>query len=278
VRLGVPDLGAGDLFGSSMANMLILAILGFLRPVGGVFRQAAPDLALVGCLAIALNAVGGAFVLASPTYAFAGIGPESLVLVLSFVAGMRVVYRQSSLHSALPVTAPAPPTSPTAPVTPTLRSSTLAFALATVVILVAAPTFAGASERIAELSGLGSTFVGTWLVGLSTSLPEVVTSVAAVRLGAHDLAVGNLFGSNAVNMTIFFAMDLAHPGEAIFGALDPLHALSALFAVVLMAVGIAAILFRAERRYALLEPSGALMVIIYLAGLWTLYLRSRPGI
>jgi cation:H+ antiporter len=49
--------------------------------------------------------------------------------------------------------------------------------------------------------------MGTWLVGLATSLPELVTSLAAVRLRAYDLAVGNLFGSNALNMTIFAVLD-----------------------------------------------------------------------
>jgi cation:H+ antiporter len=47
------------------------------------------------------------------------------------------------------------------------------------------------------------------LVGITTSLPELVTATAAVRLGAFDLAVGNLFGSNAFNMAAFFFVDLA---------------------------------------------------------------------
>ncbi|MEO6057488.1 MAG: hypothetical protein ABIQ49_11655, partial [Gemmatimonadales bacterium] len=86
--------------------------------------------------------------------------------------------------------------------------------------------------------------------------------------------VGNLFGSNAFNMTVFFAMDLAHPGGSIFGALDPTHAISALFAVILMALGLAAIVYRAERRMALLEPGSALMVVVYVVALWTLFGRG----
>ena len=145
-------------------------------------------------------------------------------------------------------------------------------------MLVAAPAFAWSAKRIAELSGLGTTFVGTWLVGLATSLPELVTAVAALRLGAVDLAVGNLFGSNAFNMVVFLAMDLAHPGGSIFGALDPAHGLSALLAVVLMALGLAAIVLRSEGRRNLLEPGSALMIAVYLSGLLLLYLyATRPA-
>jgi cation:H+ antiporter len=101
-----------------------------------------------------------------------------------------------------------------------------------------------------------------------------VASVAALRIGAVDLAIGNLFGSNAFNVVIFLPLDLAHPGGSIFAALDPVHALSALLAVVLMAVGLAAIVLRSEGRRNVLEPGSALMLVLYLAGLWLLYART----
>jgi cation:H+ antiporter len=137
------------------------------------------------------------------------------------------------------------------------------------------PVFAYSAERIAELTGLGQTFIGTLLVGLSTSLPELVTAFAAARIGAFDLAVGNLFGSNAFNMVVFLPMELAHRGGPLFPLLDPSHALTAFFAIVLMALGLAAIMYRAERRHALVEPGSVLMVICYLLALWALYDHAR---
>ena len=271
VRMGAPDLAAGDLFGSSMANMLILACLGLLPPSGRVFRDATPGHALTACLAIVLNAAAGAFVLARLGAGDWAVGPESILLLLGFVAGMRVVYAHRPPTVPLvpgPVATP-PPATP-AP----LPRALLHFGLASLAVLAVAPLFASSAERIATLTGLGSTFVGTWLVGLSTSLPEVVTSLAALRIGAVDLAIGNLFGSNAFNMGIFFAMDLAHPGGSIFGVLDTSHAISALMAVVLMAVGLAAIVLRGEGRVRLLEPGSALILILYAGGLWALYAHT----
>ena len=272
VRLGAVDLAAGDLFGSSLANMLILAAIGYVSVRGPVFRVATPVHAVTACLAISLNATAGVFVLTSVERPGWPVGLESLLLAAGFMAGMRVVYTHRSDG-----TTPGP--QPRARWTSGARVALLRFGVASAAVVLAAPAFAWSAMRIADLTGLGTTFIGTWLVGLATSLPELVTAVAAVRLGAVDLAIGNLFGSNAFNMVVFLAMDLAHPGGSIFAALDHTHALTALLAVVLMALGLAAIVLRSEGRRSLLEPGSALMILVYLLGLLLLYpqVGHAPG-
>jgi cation:H+ antiporter len=271
VRLGAPDLAAGDLFGSSLANMLILAAIGYVRPYAPVFRAATPGHAVTACLAIVLNAAAGIFVLTAEDRPGWPLGAESLLLALGFFAGMRVVYshRTDGGVGGPQIIVPGV----RAP-TWDFRTAVRRFGVATLAVLVAAPAFAWSAKRIAELSGLGTTFVGTWLVGMATSLPEVVTSIAALRLGAVDLAIGNLFGSNAFNMVVFLAMDIAYPGGSIFAVLDSTHAITALLAVVLMALGLAAIVLRSEGRRTLLEPGSALMLVVYLSGLWLLYAHA----
>jgi len=71
-------------------------------------------------------------------------------------------------------------------------------------ILVSAPYLVKASDQIVQLSGMHHHFIGTTLVALSTSLPELVTTIVAFRMGSPDLALGNIFGSNAFNMIMFF--------------------------------------------------------------------------
>ena len=80
-----------------------------------------------------------------------------------------------------------------------LRSRWIGFGVATGVIFVAARFLAPTADAIAERSNLGGTFFGTTFVAITTSLPELVTTLAAVRIGAFDMAVGNVFGSNAFN-------------------------------------------------------------------------------
>jgi len=275
VRIGAVDLAAGDLFGSSMANMLILALVDLLPPRGRLLRNAAFEHVLSGSLAIVLNALAAAFVLARLGVGFLGVGLDSLALVLLYVAGMRAVYRHGRIAAEPAVQAAegGRGAAGAAPARPRLRGPLVRFGLASLAILAAAPQFARSAEGIAVATGLGNTFVGTLLVGLSTSLPELVSSLAAVRIGAYDLAVGNLFGSNGFNMAIFAVLDLFQPGY-LLAALDPAHALSGLFAVVLMGLGLAALVYRVQRGLAMLEPSSAAMLLTYLLAVGILYARA----
>jgi cation:H+ antiporter len=266
VRLGAADLAVGDLFGSSMANMLILAVIDLMPPRRHVLRQAAFDHTLAASLAIALNALAGALVIVRPSATLAGIGPASLLLFVLYLAGTRAVYRHT--HREMdPAPANAASAAPRSATRAGLRRALLRLSGAALAVLLAAPAFAWSAQGIATITGLGNTFVGTWLVGLATSLPELAASLAAVRMGAFDLAVGNLFGSNALNMAILLALDAVHPGS-LFPALDPGHALTALFAVILMSLGVAAIVFRAKRHFAMLEPDSVLILLTYAAALW----------
>lgn len=262
VRIGASDLAVGDLFGSSLANMLILALIDLIPPRRGVLQRAALDHALAAALAIALNALAAVLVFTRPVASVLGVAPGSALIFIVYVAGARAVYRHSVRDGAEP-----------APVRESTGRPLRGFALAALIVLAAAPAFAWSARGIAEISGLGNTFVGTALVGLATSLPEIATCLAAVRIGSFDLAVANLFGSNAINMAILLPLDLAQPGS-LFAALDPGHALSGLFAVVLMSLGLAAIVYRARRRLAMLEPDSALIAAAYFAALWLLYRHS----
>lgn len=276
VRLGALDLAVGDLLGSSMANMLVLAVIDLLPPRGYVLRRVTLDHALAACLAIALNALAGVLVLVRPEAGPWWVGPGSLLLFFSYLGGTRAVYRHATReipHATAPSVKAA---SDQARPEHSLPRAIAGFAAAALVVLLAAPAVAWSAKGIAVVSGLGNTFVGTWLVGLSTSLPELVASIAAVRLRAFDLAVGNLFGSNAYNMAMFLPLDLAQPGD-LFAELDPDHAVAALFSSMLMSIGLAAIVYRAERRFAMLEPSSLLMVVAYAAAVLLLYSHTGRG-
>jgi cation:H+ antiporter len=272
VRLGAPDLAAGDLFGSSMANMLILAVIDLWPARRRVLRNATLDHALSACLAIVLTALAAVLVLARPGASFLSVSPGSVLLLALYLGGTRAVYRHVRRGQAVQAAETTP-----VPSGLTMRGALLRFGAAAAVVLAVAPVLAWSARGLASATGLGTTFLGTWLVGLTTSLPELATSLAAVRLGAFDLAVGNLFGSNAFNMALFFVLDLVQPGS-IFAGLDPNHALSALFGAILTSLGLAAIVYRAERRYGLLEPDSALMLLAYLLGLWILFTRTVPGL
>jgi cation:H+ antiporter len=270
VRIGVPDLAVGDLFGSSMANMLILAIVDLVLPRRQILRRVTLDHALAACLAIALTGLATAFVVLRHRPAIGGFGIGPLLLVVIYALGTRAVYRHVKRARVEPGPV-APERAAAAGATPALRRAVAGYLVTAAIILVAAPAFARSAERIAADTGLGTTFVGAWLVGLATSMPELVASLSAVRMGALDMAVGNLFGSNGFNMAIFFALDLAHRGGPLFAAVDQAHVITGVFAMVLTSMGLAAVVYRAERRFAMIEPDSLAIVLGYVFGLWMLH-------
>ncbi len=274
--LGVPDLAAGDLFGAGMTNMLTLGLIDLMHRQKRVWQQAAFEHALSAGLAMFLTGLAGFLVLSGLDVAHGGVGLGSLLLLLFYVFGMRLVFRQEAVkrrqrEQEAVLEAHAAEESTHAGKRQALRRASFGFGAAAVAILAAAPFLADAANDIAEQTGITATFIGTSLLGITTSLPELVTAVAAVRLGAFDLAVGNLFGSNAFNMAAFFFVDLADRSGPVFTSVSDAHAMTALWSILLMSTALMGIIYRVEKRYMLLEPDSFAIILGYCLGLWLLF-------
>lgn len=321
-----PDLAVGDLFGSSMANMAILAVIDLMRRKK-VWLVVEIGHARVASIAIGLTAMAVLAVLTPPGIALGWVGIDTLVIGTAYVAAVGWMRRSPVGRFAegqvLPVptgwsepdddgespegaggtgdlitvdemaAAPAQEvsaddegvTAPSGEVveaggrspeeSAAIRRVVVRFGLAAAVILAAGPALARSGEELAEASGMGPTFVGTALVAISTSLPELVACVAAVRIGAADLAVGNLFGSNAFNMFALLFTDLAYLEGPVLAAVDPGQAVAGVAAVVLMALALAAIVHGAETRVLRLEPDAVLLLASYLGALYAVW-TVRP--
>ncbi len=271
-----PNLAAGDLFGSNMANMLILGIIDLMHRQKRVWQQAAFEHALSAGLAIFLTGLAAFFVLFGLDVKHGVIGLGSTLLLCFYVLGMRMVFTQEStkwrqLEREKLAEGDTEDTSKQQNTRRELRHAFFRFGAAALALLVSAPFLAGSARAISEQSGVSTTFVGTALLGITTSLPELVTAIAAVRLGAFDLAVGNLFGSNAFNMAAFFFVDVAFSGGPLFNVLSDASAMTALWSILLMSTGLMGIIYRVEQRYLLIEPDSLAIILGYCLGLWLLF-------
>jgi cation:H+ antiporter len=91
IRLQVPDLAVGDLFGSNMANMLILGTIDLFHRERRVWQQAAYEHTLIAALAIVLTGLAGIFIFCRVNVAF--IEPDSALMILSYALGMWALFR-----------------------------------------------------------------------------------------------------------------------------------------------------------------------------------------
>ncbi len=271
VRKGMADLALGDLMGSSLFNLLILAFLDLSSHSKGrmLSRQAARH-ALSGNVSAALAAIVALSLLTQPILAggeILGISYGLWLIVLGYIFGVRLIYcdQQASREEAVAAGA-----APAHTGSGTWHRPALGFFAAAAVIVVAGPYMAEAAGVIADASGLGKTFVGTTLVACSTSLPELVASLAALRMGAHDLAIGNVLGSNAFNMLLLIPLDLVHKGP-ILASVSKSHAITCLAAIVATLVVVLGQLYQVERRRFFIEPDASLVVVVIVGSLWLIY-------
>jgi cation:H+ antiporter len=272
VRMGAPDLAVGDLVGSSLFNLLILAILDLTRySRGQMLSKRSAAHALSAGTSVALTAIVAIFIFLGPKLGdatFLRLGPGSYVLIAAYFIGIRIIYFGQQ-RNAKPADAPEEATLPWLRKLG-LKGAIIGYIAAAAAILTAAPFLAHAAEDLAERSGLGGTFFGTTFVALCTSLPEVVTTFSAVRMKAFDLALGNIFGSNCFNMLIFVPLDLVDDGSLLATA-QPTHVYTALCVIVVTSVVILGQLFRVEKRKHFLEPDAWLAIALILASLTGLY-------
>lgn len=277
IRIGAPDLAVGDLFGSCLANLLILAMLDLMRHSNGhlLSRRAARH-ALSGSMSVALTAIAGVAMLTAPftgQIEVLGISPGLLLLALTYIGGARILYydqrvsaKVAEIEQAMESQAIHEPTEPPK----SLKRAILGFSTAAAVILVIGPFMSHAAEQFAAATGLGRSFVGTTLVALSTSLPEFVSTLAAVRLGAFDLAIGNIFGSNAFNMLLLVPLDVVQKGS-LMAAISSSHAITCLASILATQAAIVGQLYNVEARRRFLDPDAWLVIAVVFSGLALVY-------
>ncbi len=268
VRLGAADIAVGDLLGSSLFNLLILALLDCAYvPRWRMLSPVSAAHALPASQSIALTALAAIGILLGPRlggYTVLGLGPAVVVILLAYVMGGRIIFLDQKIAAAHRdegekgeiVAVPAGKM--------TLRRAILGYLAATAAIVAAGPFLASSASRIAALSGLGESFVGTLFVAACTSLPELVASLAALRLGAPDLALGNIFGSNVFNMVLLVPLDMLQEGS-LLSIVSPTHALTCLATILVTTIAIMGQLYRAERRIHFIEPDALLVVVLVVA-------------
>lgn len=269
IEMGLPNMAVGDLLGSSLFNLLILATLDFTFP--SAFKRTAfsPKYlhhALGAVLTIVLTAVIAIGIVSRVEISFGGVSLFIWLTLIIYLYGLRLIFIEANNKEAIqqaPVAAPAKK----------YRSILGAFGgyfASASIILVAAPYLVQAADEIAKRSSLGHTFIGTTLVAITTSLPELVSTLAAFRMGAPDLALGNIFGSNAFNMILFFPLDWMYP-KTLLSSIKVTHAVTALSVIAATSIAVMGQLYRKKERSRFAEPSSETVVVVIILFLLLLY-------
>ncbi len=264
-----PNLAAGNLLGSNTFNMFLLAVLDMANRNQRILRKALLKHALTGSLAMVMIGLVAFFILADLDVSIGWVGIDSLLLLAFYVVAVRVIQGNAG---------PAPQLQEDDAEAngklPSLRAGLIGFGLAAAALVVVTPIMVESANEIAVLTGLGATFIGTTLVALVTSLPELVTTLAAVKIGADDMAIGNLFGSNMFNMFAIGLTDLFFTQGRFLAVIDPSFLLVAMLGLLMTGIGVVGNLAKLEKRLWFIELDAFALMILYFGGMYLLYLRG----
>jgi cation:H+ antiporter len=270
---GAPEIAVGDVFGSCVLNLAIFAVL-------DLFSQPAPMYGRVDRGHI-ISAAFGAILIA-----FAGLSillPSEWVLSLGHVGFytpiLLVLYaialRSVSNYQRRRVKERAKDTVDRYPDI-TLRAALVRYAVAGALVVAAGTWLPFVGVDLAEAMGWQRSFVGTLFVAGATSAPELVVSLAALRLGAADMAVANLLGSNLFDMAILAVDDMLFFSAPLLSVVSPAHAISAFTAVVMTGLAIVGLIYRPQKAlFGSVSWVSLGILAMYLMNSFALYIYAR---
>jgi len=264
IMQGLPELAAGDLLGSCIFNMLIIALLDILNQRAHVLRRVAMTHTLTAALGIAMLGLAVLFILARMNVGILWIGLDSIILFGVFLTGLYLIRKQGRRSGTSIEAAPAE-----APMS--LRKAIISFVVATAILWGAAIFLVSSSKEIAEMTGVGTAFFGASAFALVTSLPELVAALTAARMGAYDLAVGNLFGSSVFNVMALALTDTFYTKGYFLSDISPAFAMVGMVALLLTSMALIGQLARVERRIWFVEVDALLIIIGYVLGMYLLF-------
>jgi cation:H+ antiporter len=257
----LPDIAVGNLLGASMVNFLFLVFVDafHLHPVTA---RASQKHALSLGLAVLLLAMVGLGL-----FREVGLGRVGLMALLLFYAlalwlSFRYAQRfpreeaQEEAYAHIP-----------------LRLALARYGVGALVLVAAATVLPVLADRLAQETGLGGAWVGTFLVALVTTLPEATVMMAAARMGAVDLAVGNVVGSTLFNTFLLGVGDFVYPIPLLEVAAKG-HAATVFVLQAMAGVVLVSLMYRSLRKlWVLSYDNWAVLFLYFLAMAYGLVLR-----
>jgi len=266
-----PNLAIGDVLGSCVFNLLILSIVDFLQRHEPVYARASRGHILSAGFGVILIGFVGFTILVDahgPGLAIGHVGVSSLFFFGIYAVAMRTVFRYEREHReefAEEIVRSERRLS--------LRRIGVLYAAWAAVIVVMGTWLPFVGRQMAVAMGWQTSFVGTLFVAFATSVPEMAVTVAAVRLGAVDLAIGNLFGSNLFNIAILALDDVVYTPGPLLAAGSPVMAVPALSAVMMTGVAIVGLLYRPKTQlFRAVGWAALLLLLVYLMNAYVLFL------
>ncbi len=265
--VSAPDLAVGDLIGANAFNMLNLALLDIFHRNGSLLVTASQAHRLTGFFSLLLVLVVAVSIFVSSRFyamPVGWIGWYSPLIIILYILSVRQIFYYEKHH---------PPRKEFAVYQEdeSLKKVYLYFSVSTVFIIGAGIWLATIGDEIALATGWGHSFVGSLFLAFTTTLPEMTVSFTAVRIGAIDMAIANMIGSNLFNLAIIPVIDLIYTKQPILSAVSGGHLVTAAAVIVMTLLFIIGLRVKPNRFFRLSWCNGGL-IILFIASAYSSFI------
>lgn len=247
-----PNLALGDALGSCVVNLVFLVVIDFAYRRQTLWHRASQGHVLAGAFGVLMLGMTLVSLLLSQTtppgnHALQvsttrwGFGLTTPLLLVLYLVAMRTVFAYERSHAAAAGEM-------RNEALPPLRSAIIRFALSAGVVASAGIYLPFVATQLAQAMAWNKSFVGSLFVAMATSLPELAVTLSALRLGALDMAIGNLLGSNLFNVAIIAIDDLFYRPGVLLASVSPVHAVTAACAVTMTGLALVGLFFKPKER------------------------------
>jgi cation:H+ antiporter len=271
----LPEIAVGDVLGSCMFNLLILSFMDAIQPEPLSARAHQSHALSIGFGIVLIGIAGMGLAAGGRVPSLGWIGLYSPALIALYFVSMRVIFTHERNRRAREVQE----------VAEELRyrdiprgTAAIQYSVAAVVVVVAALWLPRLGAELAHQTGLGEAFVGSLFIAITTSLPEIVVSLSAVRIGAIDLGVGNVLGSNLFNLLILGLDDVWYREGPLLAGVGPSHNVAVLAILAMKGLFLIGLTYRVmTKRFAVAWDTAAIGAVYVIAvGLGYAFSATSP--
>ena len=270
-----PNLAAGDLFGSLLINLMIIALLDLIQGKGPLMYEVRPSHILYGGLSIILmGIVCSSLILRSQLNGSLGVfgfGLDSLALLAVYILGLRLIF---SYEKKSPSMSPSEKESSPLDRGISLRSSLIKFLICFVGIVFLGIWLAAIGKELVTTMGWSESLVGTSFLALSTSLPELIVAISALKFSI-DMAIGDILGSNFFDIMIIPLCDALLREKEFLGQISSQHLFTLMLSVILTAIVLVGLIYRSKKAFLKLGWDAIAMIVTSVVGGYFLILIMK---
>lgn len=261
-KLGQPGLVFGNMIGSNIFNMVVIALI-LLYPFKNKENTKASERNIfTASLGIFFAAVVGILIYLQ--------SPKAGIILISIYLFMMVLNYKFEKNDRKSEVSPAFKFKE-------LYKDYLFFLFLAVIVVISGYYMTGICDKIAitpieifnQKFFLGATFVGQLFLAVATSLPELIVSFSAVRIGKINMAYSNIFGSNIFNLAILGISSVVYEGNLFLDASSFLF--SIMIFILFVSIIISSLQYKTKRR---IRFDSLLIISLYIFNLYITFIKQ----